>query len=74
MGVKTMNLPTAPPKATDRRQFKTSFTVQAEAIPPDVRTDILKRAIEERQCPNTLANVLAAEQQGGKVLNKWARQ
>jgi hypothetical protein len=40
-------LETAPPKATDRRAFR-GQTCQAEALPPDVLADILRRAIEAR--------------------------
>lgn len=38
------NLPTAPPKDTDKRNF-TGETVQAEALPPDVLASILDAAI-----------------------------
>jgi hypothetical protein len=37
-------LPTAPPKETDRRAFE-GDTVQAEALPPDILTDIVEEAI-----------------------------
>lgn len=40
------SLPTAPPKATDRRSFSSAFTVQAEALPPDVLAGIVRDAIE----------------------------
>lgn len=40
------DLPTAPPKETDRRNF-TGETVQAEALPPDVLATILRNAIED---------------------------
>jgi len=39
-------LPTAPPKKTDRRSFEGNETVQCEAIPPDVLLDIVRDAIE----------------------------
>jgi hypothetical protein len=42
--ITVLGLPTAPPKATDRRSF-TGETVQAEAIPPDVLADIIRNAI-----------------------------
>lgn len=38
-------LPTAPPKATDRRAF-TGLTTQAEALPPDLLASILDTAIK----------------------------
>lgn len=39
------SLPTAPPKATDRRAF-TGLTTQAEALPPDLLASILDEAIK----------------------------
>ncbi len=41
-------LSTAPPKPTDNRRF-TGQTVQAEAIAPDVLSDLLRAAIEDRR-------------------------
>lgn len=55
-----MDLPSAPPKATDRRAF-TGETVQAEAIPPDVLSRMVRDAIEARQDADTLGAVLARE-------------
>ena len=55
-----MNLPTAPPKKTDRRRF-TGDTVQAEAIPPDVLTGILHDAITARRDPAQADAVLNRE-------------
>lgn len=55
-----MNLPSAPPKATDRRAF-TGETVQAEAIPPDVLSRMVRDAIEARQDADTPGAVLARE-------------
>ena len=43
-----LDLPTAPPKPTDRRAFH-GETVQAEAIPPDVLAAMVRVAIEARQ-------------------------
>lgn len=40
-------LPTAPPKKTDRRSFASSFTVQAEALPPDLLGQIVEEAIRD---------------------------
>src|SRR5262249_37423092 len=42
-----LGLPTAPPKATDRRSFQ-GDTVQAEAIPPDVMAEIVRDALDQR--------------------------
>ena len=55
-----MALPTAPPKPTDRRAFA-GETVQAEAIPPDVLSALVRDAIEARQDADTLAEVLDRE-------------
>ncbi len=48
-----LRLPTAPRKTTDRRRFDgiggdSSATVQAEAMPPDVIAEILRRALRLR--------------------------
>ena len=40
------NLPTGVPKKDDKREFPYDFTVQAEALPPDVLVSIVKDAIE----------------------------
>ena len=53
-------LPTAPPKPTDRRAF-TGDTVQAEAIPPDVLSRMVRDAIEARQDEGTMRDLLAYE-------------
>lgn len=55
-----VSLPTAPPKPTDRRAF-TGDTVQAEAIPPDVLSRMVKDAIEARQDRATFNEMLAYE-------------
>ena len=39
-------LPTGVPKKDDKREFPYDFTVQAEALPPDVLATILREAIE----------------------------
>jgi hypothetical protein len=44
--IEQYDLPTAPPKATDRRNFE-GETVQAEALPPDTLAAILDDAIVE---------------------------
>lgn len=45
--IERFNLLTAPPKATDRRNFS-GETVQAEALPPDILAMLVKQAILER--------------------------
>jgi hypothetical protein len=42
------NLPSAPPKATDRRSFEGNATWQCEALDPRTLAAILQAAIEER--------------------------
>lgn len=44
----TFNLPSAPPKASDRRRFEGEETWQAEALDPRTLADIVTAAIEER--------------------------
>ncbi len=60
--IAALGLPTAPPKATDRRAFS-GETVQAEAIPPDVLARIARDAIEARQDATIRAAVLEAEEE-----------
>ena len=55
-----MELPTAPPKATDKRAFH-GETVQAEAIAPDVLSELVSDAIEARFCMETFRETLAQE-------------
>ena len=55
-----MGLPTAPPKATDRRAFD-GETVQAEAIAPDVLSELVRDAIASRFCLETYRATLAQE-------------
>jgi hypothetical protein len=45
--IKSLRLPTAPPKSSDNRAFR-GQTCQAEAIPPDVLARIVREAIELR--------------------------
>ena len=42
------NLPTAFPKTSDRRSFSADFTVQAEALPPNVLAGLVRNAIEQQ--------------------------
>jgi hypothetical protein len=58
--VAELGLPTAPPKATDRRSFE-GETTQAEAIPPDVLAQIVRDAITDRLDPAAYAAALARE-------------
>lgn len=69
-----MALPTAPPKKTDRRSFADDLTVQCEAIPPNALAQILRDAIETRQCSDTRAAVLASEELDRETLGKWIKQ
>ncbi|MEU8545351.1 hypothetical protein AB0C52_36030 [Streptomyces sp. NPDC048717] len=45
------NLPTAPPKTTDRRSFSGTATTQAEALPPDILAAIVRQAVETHRDP-----------------------
>ncbi|MFE4801917.1 hypothetical protein ACFRFL_45070 [Streptomyces sp. NPDC056708] len=56
------NLPTAPPKATDRRSFSGTATTQAEALPPDVLAAIVREAIEAHRDPEVHRQILAREE------------
>ena len=55
-----LNLPTAPPKPTDRRRF-TGATVQCEAIAPDILSRLLQDEIEARRDPNNALGALELE-------------
>jgi hypothetical protein len=56
------DLPTAPPKPTDRRAFA-GATCQAEALAPDVLAEILRDAIEARIDRRAFARVLRRERE-----------
>jgi hypothetical protein len=58
--IQSLHLPTAPPKATDRRSFK-GETAQAEAIAPDILAEIIRDAITSRIDHAARAEVLKAE-------------
>jgi DNA topoisomerase VI subunit A len=60
--VEELNLPTAPPKETDRRSFEGNETTQVEAIPPDVLAEIVRSAIESRVDEEALEAVKAEEE------------
>ena len=66
-----MDLPTAPAKETDNRSFE-GETVQAEAIPPDVLSSILRDAIEARQCTTARAYLLDQEKAHRSALVAWS--
>jgi hypothetical protein len=67
--VEAMSLPTAPPKATDRRSFDYAGTVQAEAIQPDMLAQIVREAIEARTDRAILDSVRADEAR----IHVWAK-
>ncbi|MFJ1673160.1 hypothetical protein ACIOK4_43775 [Streptomyces bottropensis] len=56
------HLPTAPPKATDRRSFPGTTTTQAEALPPDILATIVREAIETHRDPEAHRQALAREE------------
>jgi hypothetical protein len=58
--VRRMNLPTAPPKRSDRRAFS-GMTTQAEAIPPRVLRQIVVEAIEDRMDMDVYRETLERE-------------
>ncbi|RCG19064.1 hypothetical protein DQ384_38720 [Sphaerisporangium album] len=60
--VLTYQLPTAPPKITDRRSFSGTATTQAEALPPDILATIVREAIEAHRDPEVHRQALAREQ------------
>ena len=66
-------LPTAPPKATDRRAFA-GETCQAEALPPDVLANILRTAIERRIDQHVLNHVLQQERRIRRELIKGSKE
>lgn len=69
-----MALPSVPPKRTDRRSFSGTATVQAEAIPPDVLSRIVRDAIEARQDAEIRLAVLHREAMERAELAAWAAQ
>jgi hypothetical protein len=58
--IRRLGLPTAPPKATDKRSFD-GQTTQAEAIAPDVLAGIISAAIRARLNQDAYAAVLEQE-------------
>ena len=59
--IEALRLPTAPPKATDRRRFEGKGTVQAEALDPATLSGIVREAITARRDFGAEAEVLALE-------------
>jgi hypothetical protein len=68
--IEALNLPTAPPKETDRRAFS-GETCQAEAIAPDILAAILRVAIEQRIDRDIRQHVLRREKrERQKLINR----
>ncbi|MBI2798992.1 MAG: hypothetical protein HYX63_01695 [Gammaproteobacteria bacterium] len=66
------NLPTAPPKATDRRAFE-GLTTQCEALPPDMIASILDEAIKSRIDMELYEGALLEESEERAELVDWLR-
>lgn len=64
------DLPTAPPKPTDRRAFH-GQTTQAEALPPDLLASILDNAIRVRLDMDVYEDVLRQEVNERERLVDW---
>jgi len=64
------NLPTSPPKTTDRRAFD-GDTVQAEALPPDVLSELVTDAIWSVLDAPTFNAVVEAERAAKRRLADW---
>ena len=62
------DLPTAPPKKDDKREFEHDFTVQAEALPPDVLAQIVGDEIRWHLDPDILATSQARQAEIRAVL------
>lgn len=67
------DLPTAPPKATDRRAFS-GETVQAEALPPDVLISILDEAIRENLDMAIYRQAVEIEREERAALLDWLNE
>ena len=63
-------LPTAPPKASDRRSFAYTETVQAEALAPDLLATIVREALESRIDTEALNHVLKRQE----TIQAWANR
>ncbi|MFJ8728663.1 hypothetical protein [Streptomyces bauhiniae] len=55
-------LPTALPKATDRRSFSGSATTLAKALPPDVLATLVRQAVEAHRDPAVHQRALEREE------------
>jgi hypothetical protein len=66
--VEQYGLPSAPPKATDRRSFTAAGTTQAEALPPDILARIVRAAIETRRDAAAHQAVLLREAEERRAL------
>lgn len=69
-----LQLPTAPPKVTDRRAFDGAGTVQAEAIPPDELARIVGAAITSRIDPDVYREAVRQRDQWREDLQAALRQ
>lgn len=67
------DLPTAPPKETDRRAF-TGETVQAEALPPDVLARILQDAIGDYLDMDIYRQAVETERKERRALVAWLKE
>jgi len=64
------DLPTSPPKTTDRRSFD-GDTVQAEALPPDVLASLVREAIAGALDPEAFNQALELERDAKQRLVAW---
>ena len=65
--IESMGLPTTPPKRTDNRSFS-GQTCQAEAIPPDELSRIVRDAIESRMDLDVYRQVVDTEADARKTV------
>ncbi|GGX46265.1 hypothetical protein [Streptomyces noursei] len=74
--IATYDLPTAPPKATDRRSFSGTTTTQAEALPPDILATIVREAIAAHRDLEVHRQALAREEAERRAirerLGRWS--
>lgn len=68
--IERYSLPTAPPKATDKRSFD-GETVQAEALPPDILCGILSHALAEQVDTHAANDLKALEAEHRATLLAW---
>jgi hypothetical protein len=73
--IRTLDLPSKPPKASDSRARSFSGqTVEAEAIPVETMQKIVRDAIEAFIDPDILQAVKAAEESERDLLTFWAER